>query len=196
MYHIHTTLAFVVSVSPAGEGNIFVTLFTEEFGIIKARAQSARVINSKLRFSLQEYSFILVSLVRGKDVWRITNAKPIYNIYFELKNKYSLFMVLAKIISLIRRMLPEEGNEEKIFNDFKNLCEKVLSSEYDESLLFIAERVFLLRMLSSLGYVNNEEFKDICVGDIDWSKDYLNKIESKKEDAIIVINNALKVSHL
>ena len=51
-------------------------------------------------------------------------------------------------------------------------------------------------MLSSLGYVNNEEFKDICVGDIDWSKDYLNKIESKKEDAIIVINNALKVSHL
>ena len=85
MYHIHTTHALVVGMLPVGEKHYFVNLFTKDFGMIRAKAQSVRVNVSKLRFALQEYSFVNISLVRGKDTWRITNAEPIYNIYFELK---------------------------------------------------------------------------------------------------------------
>ena len=97
MYHKHTTHAFVLDVSTSGEKNHFVTLFTREFGMIKAKAQSVRVMDSKLRYALQEYSYIEVSLVKGKDIWRITNALPIYNIYFELMSLRAVIPAKAGI---------------------------------------------------------------------------------------------------
>jgi len=196
MYHIHTTFAFVLNVSPSGEKNHFVTLFTREFGMIKAKAQSVRVCDSKLRYALQEYSYIEVCLVKGKDIWRITNALPIYNIYFELKDNQDTFFVIARVFSLIRRLVPEEGCEVLIFDDMKAICENALTKKYTKKSIEIIEWFFILRMLYFLGYSHKESFAELCNDKIEWNNEYLESVSLYKKKAVYSINQALKASQL
>ena len=196
MYHIHTTHAFVLNVFPSGEKHHFITLFTREFGMIKAKAQSIRVSDSKLRYALQEFSYAEVSLVKGKDVWRITNALPTYNIYFELKDKQDIFMVIARAFSLIRRLVPEEGSEATIFQDMEAICQNAQEIIYTKQNIEILEWLFVLRMMCSLGYARKEPFKDLCNEEISWTNEYLSSVSLHKNNAIYSINHALKVSQL
>lgn len=196
MYHIHTTPAFVVNVLPSGERHQFITLFTKDFGMIRAKVQSVRVPLSKLRYALQEYSYTYVSLVKGKDIWRVVNAQPIYNIYFELKDIQSVFMSIARILSLLKRLLPEEGCESIIFDDFHHLCEASLKFKYDQEELGTLEWLFLIRTMCTLGYARKEQFGLLCTEDLGWGPEYLHSIFSYKEGAVGAINNALKVSQL
>lgn len=196
MYHIHTTRAIVLTAFGVGEGNKFFTLFTEEFGVIRAKAQNIRSSTSKLRFALQEYSFVNVSLVRGKDIWRITNAEPLYNLYFELREKNDVFMVCARMLSLVRRLVPEEGKEEKIFNDFFSLCAYAREESCSLSEIRIAEWLFIVRMLFVLGYVKGTDIGGICADEISWNKTYLDSVAFHKNSALFAINNALSMSQL
>lgn len=196
MYHKHTTHAFVLSVSPSGEKNHFITLFTREFGMIRAKAQSVRVADSKLRYALQEYSYVEVSLVKGKDIWRITNALPVYNIYFELKNEQDIFLTIARIFSLLRRLVPDEGCEMLIFDDIKTICNNAQVKKYTKKSVEILEWLFVLRMLCFLGYSKKESFKNLCEDEIEWTNEYLDNVSSYKDNAIYSINQALKASQL
>lgn len=196
MYHIHTTHALVVGMSPVGEKHYFITLFTKDFGMIRARAQSVRLNVSKLRFALQEYSFVNVSLVRGKDVWRITNAEPLYNIYFELKDNSRVFALLARSISLVRRLLPEEGSELGVFDDMFSVCDFVIKNKFSDNELVTIEWLFVLRVLHSLGYIRSGSLREICENEDVWQLSYIHSVEPQKEIAIYTINEALKASHL
>ena len=42
--------------------------------MIYASASGVRKMSSKLRFVLQDFAYIKVDLVRGKDFWRLTSA--------------------------------------------------------------------------------------------------------------------------
>ncbi len=196
MYHKHTTPAFVLNILPSGEKNNFITLFTCEFGMIKAKAQSVRILDSKLRYALQEYSYVDVSLVKGKDIWRITNALPIYNIYYELKHREEIFMLIARILSLLRRLVPEEGCESLIFKDVEIICRSVQTLEYSKKSLETLEWLFILRMLAFLGYVHRDGFVNMCEDEIEWTNEYLDDVSMYKEKAIYAINKALEASHL
>ena len=196
MYHIHTTFAFVLGVLPSGEKHHFITLFTREFGMIRAKAQSVRVSDSKLRYSLQEYSYVEISLVKGKEIWRITNALPVYNLYFELKDKQNLFMAIARIFSLLKRLAPEEGCEALIFDDIETICKNTQILEYTKKSIEILEWLFILRMLWFLGYVRKESFKNLCDDKIEWTNEYLESVYEHKDRAIYAINHALNASHL
>lgn len=196
MYHIHTTEAFVLNVYPSGEKNNFITLFTREFGMIRAKAQSVRSDSSKLRYSLQEYSYIQISLVKGKEIWRITNAIPIFNLYFELKKDEKKFRVLARIFLLISRLIPEEGCETLIFDDIEEICMNAKDSVYTDKSIETLEWLFVLRMLWFLGYLHNKDFQDLCGSDVQWTDLYLDSISSYKSSAIFSINQALKASQL
>lgn len=196
MYHKHTTFAFVLNVSPSGEKNHFVTLFTHEFGMIKAKAQSVRVSDSKLRYALQEYSYVEISLVKGKDVWRITNALPIFNVYFELIDEQDLFMAIARIFSLLKRLVPEEGCETLIFGDLETICKNAQLKKYSQKSIEILEWLFILRMMCFLGYSHKESFEKLCDDKIEWTNEYLESVSTHKEQAIYSINNALKASQL
>jgi len=196
MYHIRTTHAFVLNIWPSGERHNFITLFTREFGMIRAKAQSVRSADSKLRYALQEFSYIEVSLVKGKDIWRITNALPIYNIYFELRNRQNIFIVIAKIFVLLRRLMPEDGCESLIFNDLENVCKNVQRIEYTERSIQTIEWLFILRMMCFLGYSHKKNFANLCEDEIIWTNEYLDSISLYRNSAITSINNALEASHL
>ena len=74
LHHIYHTEGFVLSGQSVGEANKYFRIFTKDFGMVGAMAQGIRLLQSKLRYSLQDYSYSKISLVRGKQVWRIVGA--------------------------------------------------------------------------------------------------------------------------
>ncbi len=104
--HIYTTKAFLMKSVSTGEANKIYFLFTADLGLVRATAQGIRLEKSKLKGHLQDLYFVNVSLVKGKDLWRIVSAEAIYQDLF-LENKDKLF-VLKSISSLLLRLIHGE----------------------------------------------------------------------------------------
>ena len=67
MHHIYTTKAIIIRSIPIGEANKYYFLLTEDLGFIRATAQGVRLDKSKLKGHLQDFCFVEISLVKGKQ---------------------------------------------------------------------------------------------------------------------------------
>lgn len=140
-YTVHTTEGFILSSAPVGEANRIYHIFTREFGVIIATAQGVRLSQSKLRPHLLDYSFSSVSLVKGKEFWRITSAAGIS------KSKDKIYI---QILTIIKRLLQGEGEHEVLFDYLK---EELFKENLDETNLMI-------KILTDLGYIDKKEITD------------------------------------
>ena len=173
MHHIYTTPAFIVHSAPHGEAGKFLLLFTKDFGMIGAVAQGIRLSQSKLRYHVQDFSFCMVSIVRGKDVWRLTGA---YEIYQEKKTG----ILHIKILKLLRRLLQGEEKNNKLFEIMKDLYQ-TSTDHIDHEIM---ECVTILQILNTLGYIPD---KDLLL---------IENAKENKAKIIKVINFALSESQL
>ncbi len=106
-YHIYTTRALVLSYTPIREADRLYVLLTEDLGLIRASAMSVRKEVSKLRGSLEPVSLSTVSLVKGKDFWRITSAETIKRINTSPE--------LARPLSLLEKLVQGETPHPELF---------------------------------------------------------------------------------
>ena len=174
-----------------GEANKFFYIFTAEFGLVKATAQSVRHLKSKLRFSLEDYSFGLVSLVRGREIWRITSAEKKIKI-----KETEKFLLISRIFSLLLRLLHGEEKNEYLFESLRAgyifLAENSLTA--DELANF--ECILALRILSALGYIGKlGEFDQFTTSPY-FTMEILTKMSALKTRAIFEINKSLEETHL
>ena len=116
MYHLYHTPAFVLGSEPFGEGSKRFTLFTRELGLISGNATSVREERSKLRYALQDFSYSDITLVRGKDSWRLTSAVLIENIYNVFRNTPEVAALFGRVFRLLQRLLAGEEKNEKLFD--------------------------------------------------------------------------------
>src|SRR3989338_4347951 len=75
MNPIHTTPGFIIASRPYGETGKILSIFTRDIGLVGAVAQGIRLEKSKLRYHTQDYSFGTFSFVRGRELWRLTDAR-------------------------------------------------------------------------------------------------------------------------
>ena len=68
MHHKFHTDALIVGSAVFGEANKVYELFTRDFGMIRASAQGVRLAKSKLKYALQDLSYVRVDLVQGKGI--------------------------------------------------------------------------------------------------------------------------------
>jgi DNA repair protein RecO len=184
-HHIYTTPGFLIHSSPHGESGKFFLVFTRDLGMVGATAAGVRLSQSKLRYYTQDYSFSLFSLVRGKDVWRMTGAKEIEG-EGEVKEENKKLWV--QVLSLLKRLVPGEEQNERLFkvieNVHKYLCENIAEKD-------VVEYLTVLRILNVLGYVSEQDF----VGE-EINSGVLEKVKAQKEAILKMINNGLKQSQL
>ncbi len=185
MHHLYTTPSFIIHSSPYGESGKFLLLFTKDFGMIGATAQGIRLIQSKLRYHTQDYSFSNISIVRGKDMWRLTGAEAL-NISIKARSLH------IKILKLLKRLLHGEEKNEKLFK----IVELLFTSEIDEKDFDIVECVTVLRILDSLGYIRNTEKLESFLTDNQINDEILVKAQASKSHIVQIINSALKESQL
>ncbi len=184
MHHIYTTEAFVVHSTPQGEANKFLLLFTRQFGMIGAVAQGIRLSQSKLRFHVQDSSYSTVSVVRGKEVWRLTGAVEIEH----SKSK----VIHLKILKLLKRLLHGEEKNDSLFD----IVHELYQSSIEEKDYETVECLTVLRILNSLGYIKNIEEFGYFLSSNTLDTDTLTKFLDIKPKAILAINQALKESQL
>ncbi|MFZ2038333.1 MAG: DNA repair protein RecO, partial [Minisyncoccia bacterium] len=184
----------ILTTKPAGEAGKYVYVLTRELGLISAKAQGLRLLNSKLRYSLQDFSLTEVSLVRGKEVWRLTGAKLIKE--NNLIKKYpDNFLVLFRLSRLLLRLLHGEEKNEKLYDLFYQ-TQTFLYQSFTPVELKTLEIVAVLRILRCLGYFGEEKTLERFAEDNSWNKEILNNFLSEQARALVLINNALKETQL
>ncbi|MDD5318714.1 MAG: recombination protein O N-terminal domain-containing protein, partial [Candidatus Pacebacteria bacterium] len=164
-HHIYQTDGFILKSREAKDANRFYQIFTRDLGLIGASAQGVRLLKSKLRYSLHSFAYSHLSLVRGREVWRITSAGRIENIYKDLGPETpqpERFLLVERIFSLLDRLLTGEEKNEPLFEAVLGLINflKIDEAKVDkvDSALFSAdelrsiETISVMRILYFLGY--------------------------------------------
>lgn len=198
MHPIHHTEGFIIGSIDVKEADKFFTIFTRDFGLIRATAGGIRKISSKLRFILHDFSHARIDLVEGRDVWRITSASKT-GLLDTVKDNKLLIPFSGNIFSFIKRLC---HGEEKNYPLYETLVdaysflqkeeknEKLLSRQYVSAL----ETVVLFRILNHLGYNGNDKFNDLISTTLSF--DLLDSVIDKQSIIISSITSALADSHL
>jgi DNA repair protein RecO len=195
-HHIYQTEGFVLGSTPVGEANRYLQLFTRDLGLIGASAQGVRLLKSKLRYSLQDFSHSNISLVAGKHVWRVTNAAGISSPYFLFREDRPKLVSFARIISLLSRMLPGHERNEALYEIVCNAYAFLRAYSLSASDLKNFEMLAVLRILHNLGYVGDTPvLAPFCQG-IEFVPDLLQRVDLAASQVLREINRALKESQL
>ena len=195
-HHIYHTDAIVLGGTNIGESHRLISIITRDVGFVCALAKSIRGEHSKLRFCLQDFSRVQVSLVRGRQVWRITGATEYYNVYHALSQDNEKLVLLARIRALLKRLLHGEEKNEYLFNAtavfFDALRDDILSTADLKAL----ELITVLRILNSLGYLAHDIQFSAYVGGVALNGALLESVARIRSQAVNAINHALTASHL
>lgn len=194
-HHKYQTEGFILGGFNVGESNRFFRIFTKELGLVSASAQGVRELKSKLRYSLQNFSYSNIDLVRGREVWRITNAENIYTLscFDESVEKKKIYI---NIITFIKRLFAGEGSQSGLFEEvadgFVFLKNENLTAEELKSF----EAVMMLKILNHLGYFDGEEKFALFLKKRNYDRGLLDKMNTIRYDAVREINKAIDHSHL
>ena len=180
----------------SGESNKFIDLFTADLGRVHGVARSVREEKSKLRFSLQDFSFVEVSLVRGKDVWRVVGAESAYNIVSELKDREEEMETVVRIISLIKRLLSGEDENRELFALLSDAIDFLRSTILTKEGLSNFECLVVLRILYNLGYLAKDNTNAPFLENADLDTNLVSHITPLRFDMIKSINTSLQESQL
>jgi DNA repair protein RecO len=196
MHHIYKTEGLIIGSSLSGEANKFFYIFTRDLGLIGASAQGVRRLQSKLRYSLQDFSLSQISLVRGKNNWKITNAifdKNFYQIFNENSDK---LFVCSQIFSLLKKLLAGEDKNEKLLDVVKSSLVFLEQSELGSEEIKNFECIVVLKILHNLGYLGQSENLKKFIEEQTWSLEFLSAMNGSKKEAIENINKSIKETQL
>jgi DNA repair protein RecO len=188
MHHIHRTKAFVLSSFPFGEAGLVLNLLTKDFGVLRVNAQGTRKSESKLRQSIQDFSLTDVAMVYGKKGWILTNASIETNYYYKLPMQAT--QSIARIFTLIQRMIPFEDPHEEIFTVTQKAIETMEKSPNSAKIVEISTVFEILHELGYIGEIGELEFEKIV------GPDNLEYISENESEIIHIINNSIRESHL
>ena len=194
-YRIYHTDGYIIDSSVSGESNKIFTILTYELGTIIATAQGVRKLQSKLRYSLQDLTFAKFALVRGKEIWRITGAEKIVNIY-DKKIPIQIKQSLARVLVFIKRLSPGEALNKKVFEEFSLLSDFLTSSRVirNNNDIVAIENLAYLRIAHHFGYgAPSDKLKEV-VYSADWNikiRDLgVELIEESKREVVSILSEA------
>lgn len=193
MHHIYHTEGIILGSRNYGETGKSYSIFTRDLGMIFASAQGVRKISSKLRFVLQDFSYIKVDLVQGKDFWRVTSASKTNKLEQICKNP-GTFAVFHNVASLLKRLLAGVEKNEALFIDLINGL-TILEKSGEGGDLRNIEAIIVLRMLSNLGYIGGSETLDNLVKS-PFEENLIFEVSKSRTQVLNQINKALKETHL
>lgn len=201
MHHIYHTEGIILGSRNFGESGRHYHIFTRDLGMITASASGVRKMSSKLRFVLQDFAYLKIDLVQGKNIFRVTSASKM-NSLEQIIKRSETFEVFANITRLLKRLLAGVEPNETLFDDLRSglfILEKLASKDggifTGKEDLRNTEAIIVLRILNNLGYIGEHE----RLGSLIKSpfEDTLVFEAGKNRGRILEhINKALKETHL
>ncbi len=197
MSHItYQTDGIVIGSLNIKEGDKLLSVFTKELGLINAVARSVREERSKLRYALEQFSNSEISFIRGREAWRITGAQLKNNFYRDCLNDKIKRLILARITSLLRRLVRGEGENRELYSlvssGFSFLSKTSLSRDQIDAF----EQLFVLRMLYLLGYLAPENTSSWGLDTHKFDEGSLENLNQDRRKIIQLINSAIRETQL
>ena len=193
MHHIYHTEGIILGSKNFGEAGRYYSIFTRDLGMIHASAQGVRKMSSKLRFILQDFSYVKVDLVQGKNFWRVASASKM-NRLEELVKNLGAFQVFSNIAKLLERLLAGAEQNEKLFIDLVDGL-SVLATTKEAKDLENTEAILVLRILSNLGYIGSGRISERLT-ESPFEKNLILEAAKVRSQLVRQINQALRESHL
>jgi recombinational DNA repair protein (RecF pathway) len=190
-HRIHNTDAFIVGAEPASEASAYVRLWTREVGILGAWCQGVRQMRSKLRHHTTLLAHSHMSLVRGRELWRVTGADTRHR---DQLRGISVQRVAHRLLAAVWRIIPREEKDTELFDRFRDALlyasEVSLSKEELEGL----ELSLMLALLDRAGYLAGDfdMHSRVVLGE----SESLLRVHAEKSRLVPVINEALHLSQL
>jgi len=194
-HHIYHTKAFVLRKVNTGEWDCRYLLFTKEIGLVSVLAKSARKPTSKMRGHLNMFSLVGISLVRGKEVWRLIGVENL-DLNTKTIKKSESRIALAQIFNLVKRLVKGEDPHPELFNELYNTCQTIKKYVKDDGLLEKIELVAVLRILNLLGYIPDVPELRSLTKDFDWSEFDKYEVNDRRLQIVKTINQSLQETHL
>lgn len=154
-YLMYTTPALVCGSKDNNTSDRSYLLFTRDAGMVWATARSVREERSKQRYALQDHSLIRVSLVRGKQGWRIGSVESIMNAYLTASHRAGRSGVVG-MVRFLRRFVHGEWPHPELFTDIETVLPQ-LAVCTDVKIVEKLRTVFEARALYALGYMARSE---------------------------------------
>jgi hypothetical protein len=152
-------------------------------GFLRVTAQGIRYAKSKSRYAMQELSFIECELVRGKESWRMTKARPIESAFSTLPPDAS--KAIARVARLASRLCDEDATSAP-YMAIRTMADALAAGcETD-----IAEISATASILASLGYLDDNDFPFL------HHDSFKNQdaVREKRTELVKAINIAIKAA--
>ncbi len=191
MHKIHVTRGIVLGKRGVGESNTQIALLTEELGLVRASARSARKDVSKLRYGLEVFTLARYSLVRGRSEWKLVGVESIER----LGALGTHATQQGKVARLLLRLVRGEEYSPELFALVREglaALQEVKLREDAEAL----ECVLVLRLLASLGYVPHTEMFAPYLVESGYSTELLASAKESRIMLVRTINESLSVTGL
>ena len=190
MHHIYHTHAVILHTRAVGERDMFLSLFTHEFGALSVKVTGVRTIKSKLRGALVAGSWIRADIVRGREIWRLTSATADTSFFILPSAARAAY---ARGLRLIGRLCRGEEAHEAIYDDVRIFFSLLATGEQKDYPSI--EGLFALRVLYHLGYWGEQDlYKSYLT--TSFSRDLIDEFSQTLAVAIPKINQSLHETQL
>ena len=99
---MYTTEGIVLKKRETGEADLVFTIFTKDYGKIRAVAQGVRKEGAKLKGFLEPFNLVSVGMVLGRNGERLTYGSLLHPL-FQIRQSYEKLSALWYITELVER---------------------------------------------------------------------------------------------
>lgn len=192
----------MISSREVGESSKLIKIFTREIGLINAYAQGIRELRSKLRYSLQDLSYVSISLVRGKNIWRISGTYQVLTLPL-IKAEGDRLRILSRILKLMLRLVGFDDKNKELFDELRDAICFLGKEELNSRDLRNFEIIVVLKILYHLGYLGDSNSFGVGTTELNQfiilplrDKELLRNMEEFRGVCVSVINESLKHTQL
>ena len=193
MHHIYHTEGIILGSKNFRESDKYYYILTRDLGMIYASATGVRKMSSKLRFILQDFSYVKLDIVQGKNIFRVTSASKT-NIIGDITKRIETYRIVVNISRLLRRLLAGVEPNQSLFSDLTNSFAILEKLDSKEDLANI-EAIIVLRILNNLGYIGeNDNLENLIKSP--FEDKILFEASKSRRQILTQINKALKETQL
>lgn len=195
MSHIkHHTKAIVLGGVDTGEADRFIWALTGDFGMVGFHARSARKISSKQRSFLDDLSHVRLSLVRGRNMWRLTNVEEAENLRSENCRTEA---AKKRIALLLSRLIRGEEKHSELFETVLRGFQFLNRQNPETERISLLEKLVSVRILFLLGYVEKDKrLRDLLEDPKSYDDSHIHLVSNRREAISEITSKALEASGL
>lgn len=148
---MYTTEGIILKRSDAGEVGSLFTIYTKDFGKIRALAQGVKKEGAKLKGHLEPLSLSSISFVLGKNGERLTHAAML-NYWFSIRENHDKLSAAYIISELVDTQCFPGQKDERLWELLLGSFLALETSEFRESEISKFLQKFREKFVAALGY--------------------------------------------